>query len=154
MQYTAGEAAKAVGKNIATITRAIKSGKISASKDESGAWRIDPSELHRVFPPIAQELHKQQMQENATPAQEPYPSNDAHLQEELSTLRERVRSQDQLLADRADQIADLRARLDREGEERRQLAAVLSDQRPPATSHTPSETGPSVPRSWWPWHRS
>lgn len=36
MQYTAGQAAEATGKNIATITRAIKSGKISASKDDSG----------------------------------------------------------------------------------------------------------------------
>lgn len=149
MQYTAGDAAKATGKNIATITRAIKSGKISASKDETGAWRIEPSELHRVFPPLAQELRKQKMQKDATPAQESNPSKDSHLQEELATLRERVRNQDQLLADRADQIADLRARLDREGHERRQMAAILTDQRPPATS----ETAPPVPRSWWPWRR-
>jgi len=153
MQYTAGDAAKATGKNIATITRAIKAGKISASKDEAGAWRIEPSELHRVFPPLAQGLRKQQMQEDATPAQELNLSNDNPLLEELATLRERVRSQDQLLADRADQIADLRTRLDREGEERRKLAAVLTDQRLPATSGSLSETAPPAPRSWWPWRR-
>lgn len=152
MQYTAGDAAKATGKNIATITRAIKSGKISASKDESGAWRIEPSELHRVFPPLTQELRKQQTQDSATPAQEPNLSNDTLLREELATLRERVSSQDQLLADRADQIADLRTRLDREGEERRKLAALLTDQRPSVTPSAPSETVP--PRSWWPWRRS
>lgn len=152
MQYTAGDAAKATGKNIATITRAIKSGKISASKDESGAWRIEPSELHRVFPPLTQELRKQQTQDSATPAQEPNVSNDILLREELATLRERVCSQDQLLADRADQIADLRTRLDREGEERRKLAALLTDQRPSVTPSTSSETVP--PRSWWPWRRS
>jgi uncharacterized coiled-coil protein SlyX len=152
MQYTAGDAARATGKNIATITRAIKSGKISASKDETGAWRIEPSELHRVFPPIAQELRKQQMQDDATPKQEPNVSNDILLREELATLRERVSSQDQLLADRADQIADLRTRLDREGEERRKLAALLTDQRPSVTPSAPSETVP--PRSWWPWRRS
>lgn len=152
MQYTAGDAAKATGKNIATITRAIKSGKISASKDESGAWRIEPSELHRVFPPLTQELRKQQTQDSATPAQEPNLSNDTLLREELATLRERVSSQDQLLADRADQIADLRTRLDREGEERRKLAALLTDQRPSVTPSTSSETVP--PRSWWPWRRS
>lgn len=156
MQYTAGEAAKAVGKNIATITRAIKSGKISASKDESGAWRIDPSELHRVFPPIAQALHNPSTQENAIPAQSPNSSNDKLLLEELATLRERVRSQDHLLADRADQIADLRTRLDREGEERRKLAAILTDQRSPETSIKPPEAASATPqpaRSWWPWRR-
>ena len=154
MQYTAGDAAKATGKNIATITRAIKSGKISASKDETGAWRIEPSELHRVFPPIAQALRKPQMQEGATSAQETKSSNDSLLREELATLRERVISQDQLLADRADQIADLRTRLDREGEERRRLAALLTDQRPSVTPSAPPETAPPRPRSWWPWRRS
>lgn len=152
MQYTAGEAAKATGKNIATITRAIKSGKISASKNETGAWRIEPAELHRVFPPIPQELRKPQMQEDATPTQEPNASNDSLLREELATLRERVNSQDQLLADRADQIADLRTRLDREGEERRKLAAQLTDQRSSSAASAPSE--PAAPRSWWPWRRS
>lgn len=156
MQYTAGEAAKAVGKNIATITRAIKSGKISASKDESGAWRIEPSELHRVFPPIAQALRNSHMQESATPAQSSNSSDDKLLQEELATLRERVRSQDQLLADRADQIADLRSRLDREGEERRKLAAILTDQRLSEDSINPFGTATVAPqpaRSWWPWRR-
>lgn len=155
MQYTAGEAAKATGKNIATITRAIKSGKISASKDGSGAWRIEPAELHRIFPPLAQGLRKSQMQSDAMPIQESNPSNDSPLSEELATLRERVRSQDQLLADRADQIADLRARLDREGEERRKLAAILTDQRAPA-SLSEAATRPDAPpsRSWWPWRRT
>lgn len=86
--------------------------------------------------------------------QESNPSNDNPLSEELATLRERVRSQDQLLADRADQIADLRARLDREGEERRKLAAILTDQRPPA-GLPETATRPDAPRSrsWWPWRR-
>ena len=147
MQYTAGQAAEATGKNIATITRAIKSGKISASKDDSGAWRIDPAELHRVFTPIPQDLRKPEMQESATPAQEAQtPMRDNALQVELATLRERIRAQDEILADRAETIADLRARLDREGEERRKLAAVLTDQtRPPAPEAVPVQPG----RPWW-----
>jgi hypothetical protein len=154
MQYTAGDAAKATGKNIATITRAIKSGKISALKDASGAWRIDPAELHRVFPAIAQDLQKDPMQRDAIPTQEQETSSDMVLAEELAVLRERVRSQDQLLADRADQIADLRTRLDREGEERRKLAAILTDQRPissPATLSSMENIPPPPRRSWWPW---
>jgi hypothetical protein len=55
MKYTAGQAAKAAGVSKATITRALQNGKISGSKDDSGAWSIDPAELHRVFPPVAHE---------------------------------------------------------------------------------------------------
>lgn len=71
---------------------------------------------------------------------------DNALQVELATLRERIRAQDEILADRAETIADLRARLDREGEERRKLAAVLTDQtRPPAPEAVPVQPG----RPWW-----
>jgi predicted site-specific integrase-resolvase len=56
MKYTLSEAAAATGKNKATIQRAIKSGKISAPKGETGSYEIDPSELHRVFRPVAQRV--------------------------------------------------------------------------------------------------
>ena len=49
--YTLGQAAIAVGKSKATISKAIKSGKISADKQANGSYKIDPSELHRVYPP-------------------------------------------------------------------------------------------------------
>lgn len=55
MTYTLGEAAKAVGKSKATISKAIKTGKISAQKNEDGSYTIDPSELHRVYPPAPSE---------------------------------------------------------------------------------------------------
>jgi predicted nucleic acid-binding Zn-ribbon protein len=51
MVYTLGEAAIAVGKSKATISKAIKSGRISADKQPNGSYKIDPSELHRVYPP-------------------------------------------------------------------------------------------------------
>lgn len=50
MKYTLGTAAKAVGKSKSTISKAIKSGKISAHKTDDGIFEIDPSELHRVYP--------------------------------------------------------------------------------------------------------
>ena len=51
MVYTLGQAAIAVGKSKATISKAIKSGKISAQKQANGSYKIEPSELHRVYPP-------------------------------------------------------------------------------------------------------
>ena len=51
--HTLGTAAKATGLNKSTVLRAIKSGKISAAKNEHGEWQVDPAELHRVYPPVA-----------------------------------------------------------------------------------------------------
>jgi hypothetical protein len=53
MPYTLAAAAMAAGVNKTTILRAIKSGKVSGSKDEHGQWHVEPAELHRVYPPVA-----------------------------------------------------------------------------------------------------
>ena len=58
MKHTAGTAAKAVGKTKSTITKAIASGKLSAIKNDNGAWEIDASELYRVYPPTPIETVK------------------------------------------------------------------------------------------------
>jgi hypothetical protein len=53
MPYSLQSAATACGVNRSTILRAIKSGKISATKDEAGAWALEPVEVHRVYPLVA-----------------------------------------------------------------------------------------------------
>jgi hypothetical protein len=53
MLYTLAAAATATGLTRTTILRAIKDGKIFAFKDELGEWRVEPAELHRVFPPVS-----------------------------------------------------------------------------------------------------
>ena len=53
MTYTLTEAAKATSKAKSTIHAAIKKGRISANRNDLGEYVIDPSELHRVFPPIS-----------------------------------------------------------------------------------------------------
>jgi len=50
MSYTLGQAAIAVKKSKSTISKAVKNGLISAEKQPNGSFKIDPSELHRVFP--------------------------------------------------------------------------------------------------------
>lgn len=132
MQYTAGQAAQAAGKNIATITRAIKAGKISAQKDASGAWRIDASELHRAFPLNVQDLRNPQMQNDASPLQEQSKSQAVALEQELAALRERVAAQSILLEERAGQILDLKEDRDKW---RQQANALLQDNRPKSFFH-------------------
>jgi hypothetical protein len=55
--YTIATAAAAIGRNKTAILRAIKAGKISVAKDENGEWQIDPTELHRMYPSIAERVH-------------------------------------------------------------------------------------------------
>ena len=52
MKHTLTTAARATGVSRSTIHRAVKSGKVSAVKNEEGEYRIDPAELHRVYPAI------------------------------------------------------------------------------------------------------
>lgn len=89
MKYTAGQAARATGVATATITRALKSGKISGHKDQNGSWMIDPAELHRVFPPLhpLQESKTERpfMKDTETPER---PSEIPALERELETLRD------------------------------------------------------------------
>jgi Helix-turn-helix domain len=50
MAFTLAEAAKAVGRDKSTLARAVRTGRISAARDDDGVWRIDESELRRVYP--------------------------------------------------------------------------------------------------------
>jgi len=50
-EMTLSEAAKWAGVTRATIHKALKGGRLSGRKDISGEWRIDPSELERVYQP-------------------------------------------------------------------------------------------------------
>ena len=74
MKHTAGTAAKAVGKTKSTITKAIASGKLSAIKNDNGAWEIDASELYRVYPPTLLETveieHKDTLKETGRNSKE------------------------------------------------------------------------------------
>jgi len=132
MKYTLSEAAKATGKNKTTIQRAIKSGKISAAKGNSGSYEIDPSELHRVFPPTATQRDAQHEQSNVAQHDNLPPTNRnldriLELEKELAVARERANGLEAQKEQMTDTINDLRKRLDSsEG----RVTALLSDNRP------------------------
>ena len=46
---TLGQAAKLVGRSKTALTRAIKAGKLSATRNDDGSYTIDVSELSRVY---------------------------------------------------------------------------------------------------------
>ena len=132
MKYSLSEAAKATGKNKTTIQRAIKNGKISAIKGDSGSYEIEPSELHRVFPPVAAQRDAQHMQSNDTQhgTFSSINSNLARvleLEKELAVAHEKARGLEAQKDQMVDTINDLRTRLDSsEG----RVAALLTDERP------------------------
>ena len=45
MPYSLSQAAEAVGMNRSSILRAIKAGKISATRDEHDQWQIEPAAI-------------------------------------------------------------------------------------------------------------
>jgi hypothetical protein len=49
MELSLGHAAKVTGVGKTTLTRAIKAGRLSATRREDGSYAIDPRELSRVY---------------------------------------------------------------------------------------------------------
>lgn len=138
MPYTVGQAAKATGKSKPTISRAIKAGDISAKKNDDGSYEIDPAELHRIFPPVTSASN-----DNPDLLRSETLPDTPTLRREIELLRERIADKDAV-------IDDLRQRLDREGEERRKLTAILTDQRERAIITPPPEMpSATVKRRWW-----
>ena len=56
--YSLAQAAKATGKSKPTIARAIKAGRLSATRADDGSYTIDPAELARVFSLAAHSIDK------------------------------------------------------------------------------------------------
>ena len=65
--YSLKEAEKTTGKAKSTIWKAIQDGLISAKKDERGRFQIDPAELHRVFPVVAERSENGSTKHSQTP---------------------------------------------------------------------------------------
>jgi hypothetical protein len=136
VSLTAGEAAKLVGKSVPTITRAIKSGKMSAKPRKPRGWIIEPSELFRVFDAVTDETNS-----SDTMLVDETPIKDSALQVKLEVMEQRF-------DDAQATIEDLRTRLDAESVERRQLTAQLTDQRQqPVAQNEPQKRG------LWSWLR-
>ena len=143
MHYTLGTAAKAVGKSKPTIQRAIKSGKMSATKNDDGSYLIDPAELHRVFKAVTLDSNDTgDMKQSETPI-----INSA-LQHGFDALHELV---DNLKSERD----DLRRRLDnsenarvKNEEELRRLTMMLTHQPETAQETNQQNISPVESKLW------
>lgn len=84
------QAAKICGRAKSTVLEAIKSGRLSAPKDDRGRYQIDASELHRVFPFEATEHKKPDADRTQKPIPTPKENsqNTKGLEREVELLRE------------------------------------------------------------------
>jgi hypothetical protein len=132
--FTLGTASQATGCAKSTILRAIKAGRISATRDELGQWSIEPVELFRCFPP------------RVIPSATPATANTAQKERDATT--------DMLVAELRQVIADLRCGHEDLRQERdhwrtaheREQAAHAATQRlllPPPASPTEQDATPT-----------
>jgi predicted phosphodiesterase len=99
--YTLAQAAKAVGKAKSTVFEAIRSGQLSATKDEKGRFKIDPAELQRVYAVNGNseqktEQEKWQIEQNRTPEND---IKTALLEQELHFLKKQIEQLEQVKTD-------------------------------------------------------
>lgn len=124
---TLGQAAEMCGWSKGAISKAIKSGKMSVHEKTKAGFQLDPAEVLRVFPKKTETSINEQLE---TPKKHSVNSAisvevDA-LRQQISTAEfERTREREQL----TDRIESLQQMLADEKSERRQLTALLSDQR-------------------------
>ena len=122
------EASEAVGMTKPALFKAIKAGRLSASRNDKGQYQIDPAELFRVYPP---------------PKTEPVTRNPENLQLEIDGLRREIQQRDERINDIRAQVDDLKADRDHWREQAERMTLLLTHQ-PPAVNETP----PARPSLW------
>ena len=128
MPYTLAAAAAACGVNKSTVLRAIKSGKVSGTKDVNGEWHVEPAELHRVYPPVADAAA-------GTDAMPRHATGDAAA---LAMAQQRTAQAEERLSELKAMLEDMRSDRDAWRDQAQRL--TLPSQQPSL--------------SWWRWLRS
>lgn len=121
VELSLSQAARTLGKSKSTINRAIKSGKVSATRHDDGSYSIAASELARAFP---KNPEKGTEWIGAEPDENPVGT--AVLEAENAALREKLTRE-----------SEINANLMKERDAWRQQATALLAAPPK--------------RRWWPW---
>ena len=107
--------AELAGVSKGTVSKALKSGRLSYAEKTDNGYLIDTSELFRVFPPKQKETVAESRSETPSGNSET-PINSGGLQREIELLCEQLQDRDSV-------VADLRQRLDKSEDERREAQA-------------------------------
>lgn len=144
---TLSQAAKASGKSKSTLSRAIKVGRLSATRLDDGNFSIDPAELFRAYPATPRNPYDERpIERNATPVPAELQSRISMLEMLLEKEREAVAREREISAREREISADLKEDRDRW---RQQAASLLADLRPELAEPAPL----AKRRAWWPFNR-
>jgi len=144
---TLSQAAKASGKSKSTLSRAIKMGRLSATRLDDGNFSIDPAELFRAYPATSNNPYDERpIEQGATVVSAALQSRISMLELLLEKEREAVAREREISAREREISADLKEDRDRW---RQQAASLLADLRPQLAEPAP----PAKRRAWWPFNR-
>src|SRR3954469_17933176 len=153
MFLTLGEAAKQSGFSKATLSRAIRDGKLSAQRSpETNSFKIDPAELHRyseAMQVLRAAIETEREKHSATPSMGSESSTVSAGETRVQEIRKQIELEaraklaEERLADLKAQLEEMRRQRDTWQEQAQRLALV-----------GPKSPDVPVARSWWPWRRS
>ena len=157
MFLTLGEAAKQTGFSKATLSRAIKDGKLTAARSaETQSFKIDPSELFRwaeAMQVVRNRAETGSEKQGATSSDNNRQRSDetdfeTRLQEvrDRAELEGRAKLAEERLADLKQQLEELKRQRDKWQDQAERLA--LAPPAPVAARPQPQSRG------WWSWRRS
>lgn len=162
MTFSLGEAAKEVGKSKTTLTRAIKSGRLSAHRREDGSYQIDPAELFRVYerrivhppetgtPPVASSSNGAAHHDDATRYTATDTTGTDGSRTKAAEWRQVVIKQEERIEEQARTIEDLRSRLNQADDDRR-AADARADRATTTVMALLEHDADRKVRRWWPW---
>lgn len=134
---TLGQASDECGKHKSTILDAIRSGRLSAHRDDKNQWQIDPAELFRVYPAQKHNEHDNTQVERGLTQSECNTTHPQLAQMLEKEQQERERERALLMA----QIDDLKADRD----QWRQQATMLLTHQPKPEEAPPTPPTPNTP---------
>lgn len=154
MSWSVSRAARETGLSKSTISRAIKSGRVSATRQHDGSYHIEPAELFRVYPRgVAQPSSDARHDAPRNPHEEApaTPSNEVALLKLKLAMTEELLLQERENSKRQQEtVQDLRKRLDAATDK----VLALAQPTQPA-SHAPHDAvrNPQKGRRWWSWRQ-
>ena len=117
---TLGEAAKMTGMSKPTISKAVKSGKVTGTKGENGVFQIEKSELIRVYPEKTNKAGASKSTSATKAGSAVAELENKHLAEQVADLQARLsKTEDRL------ETAEIRER-----EANARVFVLIEDQRP------------------------
>ena len=154
MSWSVSRAARETGLSKSTISRAIKSGRISATRQHDGSYLIEPAELFRVYPHNAAQPP---LGPRHDAVRNPLEEASATRSNEVELLKLKLAMTEELLAQERENsqrqqetVQDLRKRLDAATSK---VLALAQPTQPNSDASLDALRNPQKRRPWWSWRQ-